>query len=266
MRSDHALGANVPGRTPLHALDARVKVVLLVALSIASFVAAPPWGLAVVAATLVVSLALSGTTPASVLRALRPAALILAFSLLANSLVLGGQAQGDGVWWCGFVGLSYEGAARAAMAVTRIAMVVALSLVFSSTTMPPAIADGLTSLLSPLARLGVPVGDVAMTVSIALRFIPIASEEMDRIRWAQRARGARLDEGGVVERLRGWQRVLVPLLVSLFRRADDLAAAMADRCYVGRGRTSMAGRLAPSDVAALLAGLVVAVAACLVGR
>lgn len=265
MRSDHALGAYVPGATPLHALDARAKIALLVGLSVASF-AATPQGLVVVALALALALALSRTSPASVLRALRPAALVLGFSLLANSLVFGAQAQGAGVWGLGVVGFSPEGAVRAALAVTRIALVVGLSLVFSATTMPPAIADGLTALLAPLARLGVPVGDVAMTVSIALRFIPIASEEMDRIRWAQRARGARLDEGGVVERLRGWQRVLVPLLVSLFRRADDLAAAMADRCYVGRGRTSMTERLSPGDVGALVAGLLVALVACLVGR
>lgn len=265
MRSDHALGAYVPGATALHALDARAKIALLVGLSVASF-AATPRGLVMVGLALGVALALSRTSPASVLRGLRPAAFVLGFSLLANSLVLGPQAQALGVWGLGFVGFSPEGAARAALAVTRVALVVGLSLVFSATTMPPAIADGLTALLAPLGRLGVPVGDVAMTVSVALRFIPIASEEMDRIRWAQRARGARLDEGGVVERLRGWQRVLVPLLVSLFRRADDLAAAMTDRCYVGQGRTSMTERLSPGDVGALVAGLLVALVACLVGR
>lgn len=264
MRASGALGSYVPGDTFLHRLDTRVKVVLLVALSVASFVSAPPWGLATVAVVLAVSLALSGTTPARVLRALRPAALVLGFSLLANSLVLGAQAQGAGVWGCGLVGLSPAGAARAALAVTRIVMVVALSLVFSATTMPPAVADALAALLSPLGRVGVPVGDVSMTVSIALRFIPIASEELDRIQWAQRARGARLDEGGVVARLRGWARVLVPLLVSLFRRADELAGAMADRCYVGSGRTSMMGPLDARDWLALTAGLLVSVAAAVV--
>lgn len=262
MRRGLVLGAYVPASTPLHRADARAKAVLLGALTVAAF-ASGPAGLAVVAAALAGALALSRTSPAAVLRALRPAALLLCFSLAANALVLGPQDPASGTWGLGPVGVSPEGAARALLAVGRIAVVVGLSLVFSATTMPPAIADALASLLSPLARLGVRVGDVAMTVSVALRFIPIATEEIDRIRCAQRARGARLDEGGAVARLRGWQRTLVPLLVSLFRRADDLAAAMGDRCYSGEGQTAMTGPLAPGDWALLACGLALSLAACL---
>ena len=122
-----------------------------------------------------------------------------------------------------------------------------------------AIADGMAALMAPLARLGVPVGGLSMAVSVALRFIPLASEEVERIRCAQRARGARLDEGGVIRRLSGWGQVLVPLVVSLFRRADELAAAMEDRCFTGE-QTSMRGRLSYGDVAVLLG--VVAWSAC----
>lgn len=248
MRRMLAPGAYRPGETLVHGIDARVKIVALLVASATAFAAPAPRGVVVVAAGLLVALAASGTSPRRVLMALRPALVILGISLLANGIVLVGQP-----------GVSVEGLARSATAIARIVIVVGLALVFSSTTMPPAIADGIAALMAPLARLGVPVGGLSTAVSIALRFIPLASEEVERIRCAQRARGARLDEGGVIRRLSGWGQVLVPLVVSLFRRADELAAAMEDRCFTGE-QTAMRGRLARGDVAVLLG--VAAWAAC----
>ncbi len=254
------LGSYVAGSTPVHALDARVKIMLLAAACVACFGASSLAGIFDVCALLAVALAASRTSPREVLRGLRPAAIVLCFSLVANALILVGEP--DIVIW-GQVGLSVAGLRRGTLAVARIALMVGFVLVFSSTTMPPAIADALCSLLGPLGRLGVPVGDVSMAVSIALRFIPITSEEINRIRCAQQARGARLNEGGVLRGLRSWVRLLVPLLVSLFRRADELARAMCDRCYTGENRTSLQGRLCLRDKVVLVVGLALCVAACL---
>lgn len=251
MRSPVVLGAYVPADTPVHRLDPRVKALLLLAASVASFASPAPPGLAVAALGLVLGLAASRTSPRAVLAGLRPAAVVLALSLLANAVVLVGQP-----------GVSVEGLLRGATAVCRIALVVGFALVFSATTVPPAIADALAALLSPLARVGVPVGGLATAASLALRFIPLTMEEVDRIRCAQRARGARLDEGGPLVRLRGWAQVLVPLIVGLFRRADELASAMADRCYTGE-QTSLMAPPRTRDAVVLACGLAWAAVAVL---
>lgn len=233
-------GAYVPGDTIAHRADARAKLVALLVASIASFAAPTPWGLLLVAAGLAVALIASRTSPATVVMGLRPAALVLALSVISNAVILVGQP-----------GLSTDGLMRGVSVVCRIALVVGFALSFSSTTAPPAIADALAALMSPLARLGVPVGSIAMSASVALRFIPLTAEEVDRIRCAQRARGARLDEGGLLRRLSSWGQVLVPLVVSLFRRADELASAMCDRCYTGE-QTALLGPLSMRDRALLL--------------
>lgn len=235
-----ALGGYVRGDTLVHALDARAKVAALILATVGSFGARSWAGLALMGLLLAGALAASRTTPRAVLRGLRPALVILSFSLLANAVVLVGQP-----------GISWEGLLRGARAVVRIALVVGLALVVSSTTTPPALAEGLAAVMAPLRVVGVPVGGVSTALSVALRFIPLTMEEIERIRCAQLARGARLDAGGVVGRLRGWGQVLVPLIVGLFRRADELARAMSDRCYTGE-QTSMAGPLALRD------GLVIA--------
>ncbi len=237
-------GAFVPGDTVAHRIDPRAKLVLLLMASAASFAAPAPWGMGLAAAGLVAVLAASRTSPATVLRGLRPAALVLALSVLSNAVVLVGQP-----------GVSVDGLTRSAVVVCRIALVVGFALSFSATTAPPAIADGIAALMAPLRRLGVPVGSVAMSASIALRFVPLTVEEVDRIRCAQRARGARLDEGGLLRRLASWGQVLVPLMVGLFRRADELAAAMCDRCYTGE-QTMLLAPLSPRDWATLAIGVV----------
>lgn len=252
MRRTPVPGAYAPGDTPMHRLDPRAKLVVLAAASVASF-AAGACGLPLVALGLLAALVASRTSPATVLMGLRPAALVLCLSVASNAVVLAGQP-----------GLSPAGLARSAVMVCRIVLVVGFALSFSSTTPPTAIADGLASLMAPLGRLGVPVGGIAMSASVALRFIPLTAEEVDRIRCAQRARGARLDEGGLVERLRGWRQVLVPLMVGLFRRADELASAMVDRCYTG-AQTNLFGPLGAVDRAVLAASLAWAAAAIALG-
>lgn len=244
------LGAYRAAETPLHHLDARVKLACLLAVTVALFAASSPVALAAMAAAVLAAAHLGGLSARELAQGLRPTAVILAFSLLANAFVADGTAS---LTLVGPLGISYPGLARGALAVGRIAVLVFAALVLSATTSSTAVADALTSLMAPLGRLGVPVGDIAMTVSIALRFIPLTAEELVRIRDAQRARGVDFAQGSVPARVRRWLSVLAPLVVALFRRADDLAQAMAERCYRGRDRTRLTRPMRPSDLLVLAA-------------
>lgn len=249
-RRSPLLGAYRAAETPLHHLDARVKLACLLAVTVALFAASSPVALAAMAAAVLAAAHLGGLSARELAQGLRPTAVILAFSLLANAFVADGTAS---LTLVGPLGISYPGLARGALAVGRIAVLVFAALVLSATTSSTAVADALTSLMAPLGRLGVPVGDIAMTVSIALRFIPLTAEELVRIRDAQRARGVDFAQGSVSARVRRWLSVLAPLVVALFRRADDLAQAMAERCYRGRGRTRLTRPMRPSDLLVLAA-------------
>lgn len=244
------LGSYRPADTPLHRLDARVKLACLLAVTVALFAAHGTLALAAMAVAVLAAAHLGGLSARELAQGLRPTSVILAFSLLANAFVADGTAS---LTLVGPLGISYPGLARGALAVGRIAVLVFAALVLSATTSSTAVADALTSLMAPLSRLGVPVGDIAMTVSIALRFIPLTAEELVRIRDAQRARGVDFAQGSVPARVRRWLSVLVPLVVALFRRADDLAQAMAERCYRGRGRTRLTRPMRPSDLLVLAA-------------
>ena len=252
-RRSPLLGAYHAADTPLHRLDARVKLACLLAVTVALFAAHNPAALAAMAAAVLVAARLGGLTARELAQGLRPAAIILAFSLLANAFVADGT--GD-LALAGPLGVSYAGLARGAIAVSRIAVLVFAALVLSATTSSTAVADALASAMAPLERLGVPTGDIAMTVSIALRFIPLTAEELVRIRDAQRARGVDFSAGPVTMRVARWLSVLAPLVVALFRRADDLAQAMAERCYRGRGRTRLVRPLRPSDLLVLAAVII----------
>ena len=242
------LGSYHPADTPLHRLDARVKLACLLAVTVTLFAARGALALAAMAAAVLAAAHLGGLSARELAQGLRPTAVILAFSLLANAFVADGTAS---LTLVGPLGISYPGLARGALAVGRIAVLVFAALVLSATTSSTAVADALTSLMAPLGCLGVPVGDIAMTVSIALRFIPLTAEELVRIRDAQRARGVDFAQGSVPARVRRWLSVLAPLVVALFRRADDLAQAMAERCYRGRGRTRLTRPMRPSDLLVL---------------
>lgn len=245
----------------MHRLDARVKLVLLLAMTVAAFCATSPLAAVLCVASLAVCLAVSHVSLGTVARGLRPAAIVLVLSFLANAVVVAGGAD---IALVGQVGASSAGIWRGTLAVARIAMLVGFALVVSSTTMPTQMVDAASSLARPLGRLGVPVGDLAMATSIALRFIPLASDEYDRIVLAQRARRARFDEGSIRTRLAKRVSIFVPLVVSLFRRADELALAMGDRCYSGDGRTILIGPMRLVDWLVLAGGLVFTVLVCLV--
>lgn len=256
MSSNVLLGSYVAADTPLHRLDTRVKIVLLLAATVALFLTGQPVMLFVMGAGVVALARLGGVSARSLLQALKPTAFILAFSLVANAFVLDGTAD---VTLVGPVGVTWAGLLRGAVAVGRIIVLVGASFVVTSTSTSTAVADALASLMAPLGRVGVPTGDIAMVVSVALRFIPLTAEELVRIRDAQRARGVDFEAGSVVVRVRRWLSVLTPLVVALFRRADDLAQAMRERSYRGEGRTRFERPLRRTDVCVLVVGLVASV-------
>lgn len=239
----------------LEGVDARVKVTLLLVATAALFAARAPWALAVWAMLCLLVLRASGIGGKAVARALKPVALLFAFIVCANLVSCDGSAD---VAIAGSVGISTVGAARAATAVSRIIMLVCLALSVAESTTPTKLAHACTSLMRPLGHIGVPIEDVALVLSMALRFIPVVSEEAGRIRLAQRARGVNFDEGSVLRRVRAWAAVLTPLVVGLFRRADRVAESMDARCY-GQRSSGQHRRvpLQPADKLVLLGGLVV---------
>jgi len=229
-------GQFVPGDSPVHRLDARVKIGVTAAFTVALF-AFDSWvGLALAAIAVVGALALSTVPWRLAARGLRAVSWLLLFTLVANAMRL---SSPDALLSIGPVDIDGPGLARGAFFAARILLLVLGTSLITLTTSPVALTDALSSLMRPLGHLRFPVDDVAMMLSIALRFVPTTAEEAERIVVAQTARGARFDEGGPIMRARAWLPVLVPLFVRLFRRADDLAIAMESRCYTGQGRTRL---------------------------
>lgn len=220
-------GGYVAG-TPLTHVDARVKILLLFVATLGIFTASAPWGWCFWFTTLALTMLCAHMGPCDVLRGMRPVSIILVFTLAANLVSCDGHGA---VPLAGPVSLDPAGGMRGVAAVARILMLVGFSLVVCASTTATQISDAAVRLLRPFARLGMPVAALGTVLSLALRFIPLVSEELARIRLAQRARGARFDEGGLVQRIRIWGSVLMPLMVGLFRRADRLAEAMSARCY-----------------------------------
>lgn len=254
-------GQYVPGDSPVHALDARAKLGITAALTVALFAVEGWAGIAVVGLAVVAAVALSGVPVRLAARGLAPVAWLLLFTVAANGL---DWKPAEALVQLGPVGVDGAGLARGAFFGVRIlALVLGTSLV-TLTTSPVALTDALALLMRPLRAVRFPADDVAMMLSIAMRFIPTTAEEAERIIVAQTARGARFDEGGPIRRAKAWIPVLVPLFVRLFRRADDLAIAMESRAYTGVGRTRLRDpRMTAGDWLALGVGVAAAVAVAL---
>ena len=233
--------------TVMHRVDARVKVVLLIAYSVTLFCIHSWTGMAACAVLFAVCAALSKLPVLQCAKQLFPIWIILAFTLAANAFSfnvehvaspvgLGAVSAGAFENWepvvlVGTFGISPQGFARGCYYVLRIALLAFASLVLTTTTSSTDLSRALERSLSPLSRLGVPVRDLATIVSIALRFIPVTFDEFMMIRAAQQSRGAAFEVGRLRERIGAWIAVFIPLFVSLFRRADSLAVAMDVRCY-----------------------------------
>lgn len=255
MLKDVTLGQFFPGSTPIHKLDPRTKLVLVIVYIVALFLAKWFVSYVVVAAFLAMVIAMSRIRLKVVLKNLKPLLFIILLTAVLNLFY--GQGEPIAQFW--IFKITKSGLENAIFMVLRISLLVAGTFMLTYTTSPISLTDGLESLLSPLKKIKLPVHELAMMMCIALRFIPTLIEETDKIMSAQKARGADLESGGLIQRVRALVPVLIPLFVSSFRRAYELAMAMECRCYQGgKGRTRMKQlRTAPRDWVALAVCLLV---------
>ena len=254
MLRDITLGQYYPGDTLIHRLDPRTKLVLTMVYIVALFTAIVYAGYALVFLFLAVSILISRIRLKSILSGLKPLIVIVLITGILNLFYTKGEHLLVHFWR---ISIYWEGVETAVFMAPRIMLLIAGTLLLTYTTSPLQLTDGLESLLNPLKKIHVPVHELAMMMSIALRFIPTLIEETDKIMSAQRARGADFETGGLIAKAKALLPLLIPLFVSAFRRADELATAMESRCYHGgEGRTRMKQlRMARRDWAALAVGV-----------
>ena len=251
MLRDITLGQYFPGNTVAHRLDPRTKILLVVIYIVALFQAQGWVSYGLVTLVTLVCMALSNIKPSSMFKGVKPMLFIIVLTALLNVFYTEGTPIRPG--WI----ITWEGIARAVQMVLRIVLLISGTFLLTYTTSPIALTDGLEMLLSPLKKLGVPVHEMTMMMSMALRFIPTLISETDKIMSAQKARGADFETGSLIQRAKALLPILVPLLVSAFKRADELAVAMESRCYHGgEGRTRMKQlKMQRRDYIALILGL-----------
>lgn len=237
MVRDITLGQYFPGNSFLHRLDPRVKIILTFVYIVFIFIATNFPGLLVVVGLVLGTLLLSGVPVSQYLKSLKGILLVIVFTSLLNLFYGGGPV----VWKLGFVTITQGGIINCVFIAIRIVSLILFSSVLTFTTSPTELTDALERIMKPLKVFRViPVHEIAMMMTIALRFVPTLLEETDKIMSAQKARGADMESGGLMQRIRALIPVLIPLFVSSFRRAYDLAMAMECRCYHGgEGRTKM---------------------------
>ncbi|QUO38227.1 energy-coupling factor transporter transmembrane protein EcfT [Dysosmobacter sp. Marseille-Q4140] len=256
MLKDITLGQYFPGDTVAHRLDARTKILLVMLYIIALFCAKSFTAYALLAAVLAVCVRVSRVGLRSLVRGLKPVLFIIVFTALLNLFFTPGERY---VLEWGLLRVSDTGLRNAVFMVLRIMLLIMGTFLMTYTTSPISLTDGLERLLNWMKRLRVPVHELAMMMSIALRFIPTLIEETDKIMSAQKARGADFESGGLIQKAKALIPILVPLFISAFRRADELATAMECRCYHGgEGRTKLRVlRYEARDYVALTAGAVI---------
>ncbi|MBQ0038665.1 MAG: energy-coupling factor transporter transmembrane protein EcfT [Clostridiales bacterium] len=237
MLKDITLGQYFPGHTLAHRLDPRTKLLAVVLYIVALFCAKGVVTYAIVMAALATCILVSRVKLRALTRGLKAVYVIVIFTAVMNMFFTGGTPVAD-VWLLRHI--TFEGLRTAVFMVLRIIMLIMGTFLLTYTTSPIALTDGLENALSPLKKLHVPVHELAMMMSIALRFIPTLIEETDKIMSAQKARGADFESGSIFKRAKALVPILVPLFISAFRRADELATAMECRCYHGGdGRTAL---------------------------
>ncbi len=227
-------GQYYPVDSFIHRMDPRLKIVFLIGFIVAIFLADNFYGLAACAGVLILAVALSRVPVGKVLRAVRGILFLVIFTAAINILF----HTGEHVYWqWSIFSVTREGILFSAYLILRLVLLVVCSSLLTYTTTPVSLTDGIESLLTPLKWIRFPVHALALIMSIALRFIPILMDETDRIKNAQKARGADFESGGPIKRIKAFIPILVPLLLSAFRRADELGDAMDARCYGGKTRT-----------------------------
>ena len=236
MIKDITLGQYFPGDTVAHRLDPRTKLILVIVFIVALFLAKGFVGYGLMIVVVAAAVAISHVSLKTLVKSLKPLLLILVITTVLNLFYTDGRVLVR--FW--IFKITVEGIIRAVQMFLRIVLLISGTFLLTYTTSPIALTDGLESLLAPMKKLKLPVHELAMMMSIALRFIPTLVEETDKIMSAQKARGASFDTGKLSERAKALLPLLVPLFVSAFRRADELAMAMECRCYHGgEGRTRM---------------------------
>ena len=238
MIRDITIGQHFPGSSLVHRFDPRLKLVLTIAYIAVLFAASNPLGLAL-SVLFLTAMYLVAQIPLKMIgRSLKPILPIILFTAVLNIFFVSGE--GEPLFRWSFITIYAEGIRYAVIMGVRVAALIAGTSLLTYTTSPIVLTDAIEALLRPLSRLHFPVHELAMMMSIALRFIPTLIEETDKIMNAQKARGAMLDTGKLTDRVKALVPVLIPLFISAFRRADELAMAMECRCYRGgEGRTRL---------------------------
>lgn len=236
MLKDITLGQYFPGDTIVHRLDPRTKLIWVILYIVALFCAKSYVSYALVAVVLILMLCLSHIRLGVIVKGLKPLLIIIILTGLLNLF----YTQGTPLVSFWIFTITREGIRNAVFMIARIVMLIFGTFLLTYTTSPIALTDALEILLGPLKRVGLPVHELAMMMCIALRFIPTLISETDKIISAQKARGADFESGNLLRRAKALIPILVPLFISAFRRADELAVAMEARCYRGgEGRTRM---------------------------
>ena len=236
MIRDITIGQYYPADSVLHRLDPRVKLTGTLVYIVSLFLVKNLWGYLIAALALAAVIRTSKVPFGYIVKGLKAVVILLLFTVCFNLFL----TSGTPIFEWKFIHITREGLSLAFSMAVRLTLLILGSSLMTFTTTPNELTDGIESLLSPLKKLHVPVHEVAMMMSIALRFIPILLEETDKIMKAQQARGADFESGGIIKRAKAMIPILVPLFISAFRRAGDLAMAMEARCYRGgAGRTKM---------------------------
>ncbi|MCL2366763.1 MAG: energy-coupling factor transporter transmembrane protein EcfT [Oscillospiraceae bacterium] len=260
MLKDITLGQFFPGTTIVHRLDPRIKLLLTLAYITALFLAQGVVAYALMFVVVLTCLTLSKIGPKAVFRGLKPIFIIILITVVLNIFFVHGETV---LLEYRFIVITREGLYNAGFMASRLIMLIVGTFLLTYTTSPIALTDGLEQMLNPLKKIKLPIHELAMMMSIALRFIPTLIEETDKIISAQRARGADFESGSLIKRAKAIIPLIIPLFISAFRRADELATAMESRCYHGgEGRTRMKVLKAQGrDFVALLlgAGLIVVI-------
>lgn len=251
MISDITIGQYFPGNSVVHRLDARMKIVLVALLIVAIFLCSNIISLLIMIAASAALVLISKIPFKTVLKSIKPLAVIILITAILNIF----YGRGEPLVQIWRLKITADGIETAFFMAVRIITLVVVSSLLTYTTSPTELTDALERLMKPLKLVKVDVHSIAMTMTIALRFIPTLIEEIEKIMAAQKSRGAELDSGGLISRAKALVPVLIPLFVSSFRRANELAYAMECRCYRGgEGRTKMkVMKMARRDYAALAA-------------
>ena len=236
MLSDITLGQYYPARSIIHKLDGRVKILLVLALVVMLFIADTPLAYAVTTVFVVLVIVMSKVPFVFVLKGLKPILYILIFTSLLNIFLTDGRI----LYSIGFLKITYEGLILALTMVVRLVLLVAATSILTLTTSPIMLTNAIERLLSPLKVIKFPAHEIAMMMTIALRFIPTLMEETEKLIKAQSARGIDFASGGILQKIKAMVPILVPLFINSLKRADELALAMECRCYRGgENRTTL---------------------------